>query len=80
MSPAASEFMTACKVSLLAVLGLLLTVLLVACSQEDRGTSVHCFDQQRSSATLTLPAFVQTNCPTIADTIQNSPPGAAVTQ
>ena len=53
--------------------------LLKGCSSEDKGTSVHCFDEQRSPASLTLPAFVQTNCPTIADTISNSPPSATVT-
>jgi hypothetical protein len=51
----------------------------LACSSEDKGTSVHCFDQQRSSSTVTLPAFVQTNCPTIADTVTNSPPSATAT-
>jgi PBP1b-binding outer membrane lipoprotein LpoB len=55
---------------------LYLSVLLIGCSSEDNGTSVHCFDQQKS---LTLPAFVQTNCPTIADTVSGSPPSQSGT-
>jgi len=42
-------------------------LLTAACSSEDKGTSVHCFDER-----LTLPAFVQTNCPTINPTTNNT--------
>lgn len=60
-------------------LGLLVGTALVAlmgCSGDDNSVDAHCFDQQKR---LTLPSFVSTTCPTIADTVTNQPRPAPVT-
>jgi hypothetical protein len=55
----------------------LLAMWTVACSQgDDNSIEAHCFDQKTR---LTLPAFVSTTCPTIADTVTNSPPTTVTT-
>jgi hypothetical protein len=48
----------------------------VGCSGDDNSVEAHCFDQK---ARMTLPSFVSTTCPTIADTVTNSPPTTAAT-
>jgi hypothetical protein len=48
----------------------------VGCSGDDNSVEAHCFDQKTR---LTLPSFVSTTCPTIADTVSNSPPTTATT-
>jgi hypothetical protein len=58
------------------VLVALLTLGAAGCSGDDNSVDAHCFDQQKR---LTLPSFVSTTCPTIADTVTNQPRPAPVT-
>jgi hypothetical protein len=54
----------------------LVAALAVGCSGDDNSVEAHCFDQKTR---MTLPSFVSTTCPTIADTVTNSPPTTAAT-